>query len=145
MNASFALDHPPDHELVARFRDGDAEAFEWLVKRHYPAVERFFRARLTGDRSLSEDLAQETFFHAAAHIDQLKNDLAFRGWLFKIARNTLSSHRRAQGRRIALPLLLALQRLAPARAGTAGIDNVAGCHAGRARHAVYTVVPGSIN
>ena len=100
MDASFSPDSPSDHELVAKFKTGDTEAFDSLLKRYYPAVERFFRARLTGDRSLAEDLAQETFLHVAVYIDQLKDDLAFRGWLFTIARNTLVSDRRARKRRI---------------------------------------------
>jgi len=68
-----------------------------LFRTHWPAVYGYLYRR-TGDRSLAEELAQETFTRATAAF------LGWRGgsplaWLYAIARNvTIDHHRR--GRRL---------------------------------------------
>ena len=52
-----------DRELVDRARQGDAEAFGQLVRRHQQRIHRL-AAHLLRDRAEAEDVAQETFIRA---------------------------------------------------------------------------------
>lgn len=67
--------------------------------------------RLTGDRDVAEDLAQDTLLLAWRQADTLRNPDAWRPWVFGIARNLYlrwhRSHYRDQARRT--PLLLPQQ------------------------------------
>jgi len=48
-----------DEELLGEFQQGDAGAFERLLRRHRSPLYTFF-VRMLGDRARAEDLAQET-------------------------------------------------------------------------------------
>ena len=50
--------------------------------------------RVTGDRTLAEDLAQEVFLRAFRHAARFRGDSSVRTWLFVIARSVLASHYR---------------------------------------------------
>jgi len=69
-----------------RDRVADAARFATLTERYYPHVLRFL-TRQTGDPDLADDLTQETFVAAFRHRSQLRDDEAFPGWIFQIARN----------------------------------------------------------
>lgn len=73
--------------------------FAVLFDRHYPAVAGFLRRRL--ERSLADELASETFlqaFDGRGRYDVTRGDA--RPWLFGIACNLLSRHRRGEARRL---------------------------------------------
>ena len=71
-----------------------------LVDQHYRAV--FGSAyRLSGSVIESEDLTQQTFMLAQAHLTQLREPLAARGWLYTIVRREFL-HRRPLSTSIAL-------------------------------------------
>jgi len=82
-------------KLVQRARQGDQHAFGRLVEAHYCGVHAILTAR-TGDLSVAEDLAQETFLTAWTHLDQLRNDDAFPQWARQIARNLSASYWRSE-------------------------------------------------
>ncbi|MEV4419144.1 RNA polymerase sigma factor [Patulibacter sp. NPDC049589] len=87
---------------------GGAEAFGAVYERHGPAVMRYLIRRLGPD--VGEDAAHDVFvraFRLRAGYDAALGSVA--GWLFGIALNVASEHRRAEGRR-----LRALERLAGA-------------------------------
>jgi RNA polymerase sigma-70 factor (ECF subfamily) len=75
-------------ELVARVRAGDEEAFRLIFD-------------MVGDRSLAEDLAQETFVRAFRGLQTLREETKLSTWLFGIARNcaleSLRTRRRDAG------------------------------------------------
>jgi len=75
-----------DAELVAAVRAGDDGAFAELYRRHQPSVARFVRGRVR-DHGRAEDVVQETFVSALRRMRQTDSELAFRAWIFEIARN----------------------------------------------------------
>lgn len=82
-----------DRQLVERTLDGHVEAFNLLVWRWQHHLYNFL-LRLTGDRSLAEDLCQETFLRSYVHLRELRDSERFRSWLFHIAVNLYRSDRR---------------------------------------------------
>jgi RNA polymerase sigma-70 factor (ECF subfamily) len=76
----------PDPRTVELARRGDLPAFEELVRMFQADVYAFAR-HLTGDRTLAEDVTQETFLRAFRFLGGFKRDRRFGSWLFSIARN----------------------------------------------------------
>ena len=87
-------------ELVERVRAGDEEAFRLIFDRYSRPVLGFI-FDMVGDRSLAEDLAQETFVRAFRGLGTLREEAKLSTWLFGIARNCaleqLRSRRRDAG------------------------------------------------
>jgi RNA polymerase sigma-70 factor (ECF subfamily) len=73
-------------ELVARVRAGDEEAFRLIFDRYSRPILGFI-FDMVGDRSLAEDLAQETFVRAFRGLQTLREETKLSTWLFGIARN----------------------------------------------------------
>jgi RNA polymerase sigma factor (sigma-70 family) len=86
-----------DAELVEASRRGEHAAFGHLVER-YQGVVCAVSYSSTGDRVLSEDVAQETFIAAWRQLDQLRETVRLRSWLCGIARNLGRKARRRTGR-----------------------------------------------
>lgn len=117
--------HTDDDQRMIRLQDGDRGAFDEIVIQWQGPLFGFF-LRNTHDRSLSEDLVQETLLRLyRASWDYLPTG-QFKGWLFRIARNLLIDHTR-RAARDALVRRVRLQR---------------GDHEGEAAH-VLTLLPGN--
>jgi RNA polymerase sigma-70 factor (ECF subfamily) len=82
--------------VVALARTGDEGAYAVLVRRRQLQI-RGMLLRLCRDRSLADDLAQETFLQAWRRLHTLKSDGAFGGWLRQIASNAWLQHVRQRG------------------------------------------------
>jgi RNA polymerase sigma-70 factor (ECF subfamily) len=85
--------------LLERARARDGEAWRRLVSLYQPLVLRWCgRAGLSAQDA--EDVSQEVFGSAAAHLGEFRRDRpgdTFRGWLHVISRNAISLHfRRTQ-------------------------------------------------
>lgn len=81
-------------DLVARAKRGDGEAFAQLYRRYLNEVYGFVAARLS-DRDAAEDATQAIFVRAMQSLDTCREDAAFPGWLFAIARNVVTDRYRA--------------------------------------------------
>ncbi|MGZ8595760.1 MAG: RNA polymerase sigma factor [Actinomycetota bacterium] len=92
-----------DHELVARARDGDADAFGALVARHQRAAFRvaWLIARDPGE---AEDAVQEAFVKAWRAMPRFRADAPFRPWILRIVSNEARNRARSARRRDALVL-----------------------------------------
>lgn len=91
-----------DHELLARWRDGDQESGDALVQRHFRPIFRFFRARL--DRDV-EDLTQQTFLGCLEAADRFIPGRPLRPYLFEIAHRQLLKYlHKHRGTRRAFPI-----------------------------------------
>jgi RNA polymerase sigma-70 factor (ECF subfamily) len=92
-------DPTEDARLVKAVVAGSEDAFAALYDRHGGAVYAA-AARLTSDRSIAEDIVQETFltlWNRAEQFDPTLGSLA--AWLLTIARNRTVDRLRAAGRR----------------------------------------------
>lgn len=85
-----------DRELLDGWCEGDSEAGDALIRRHFEPICRFFRSKLGDD---VEDLIQRTFQICVERRDRLDDRDCFRGFLFGIARHLLLDHLRAHYRR----------------------------------------------
>jgi RNA polymerase sigma-70 factor (ECF subfamily) len=88
-----------DELLVRRFRDGDPDAGNRLVSRHYVSLMRYLQ-RLAGTHA-AEELHQQTWHSVLDHLDRFDPSTAgggFKAWLFRIATNKANDHWRSRGR-----------------------------------------------
>src|SRR5689334_21485484 len=99
-----AVRHDPGNEarLVRAAQQGDRPAFAALVEAYWDRLYRFLY-QLTRDRHQAEDLAQEAFLRALAHLDRFAAGTNFRAWLFRIAHNAFANQHRAARPRVSLP------------------------------------------
>jgi RNA polymerase sigma factor (sigma-70 family) len=114
-----AVDHQTltDAEVIAASGE-DARVFAVVFDRHYDSIASFLRRRL--DSALADELAAETFFRAfdgRGRYDTARPDA--RPWLFGIAANLVSRHRRAEARR-----LRAFARVVERPSHDAGLDAI---------------------
>lgn len=87
-----------DRVLVQRVqRDGDAQAFEQLVRRHQGLVRAQLRRRLHGDVAQADELAQEVILRLWRKLGQYRGEARFGTWLFRLAYTVFLEHHR-QGR-----------------------------------------------
>jgi RNA polymerase sigma-70 factor (ECF subfamily) len=77
--------------VVALAGNGDAEAFDELVRRKQAGVRSLMR-RLSNDRTLAEDLAQQVFVEVWKSLAKLDSPAAFSGWLKRISVNVWLQH-----------------------------------------------------
>jgi RNA polymerase sigma-70 factor, ECF subfamily len=89
-----------DEELVARYgqapgAEGARALLEELFRRHRAEVVAWCY-RLTGDRALAPDLAQDVLARAYASLQGFRHDSKFTTWLYVIARNRCRDEQRAR-------------------------------------------------
>lgn len=89
-----------DEELMERYRDGDAGAFDTLYGRHKGGVFRYL-ARQCGNHGIAEELFQDVWMNLirarAAYTVQAK----FTTYLYRLAHNRLIDHYRAHAANVA--------------------------------------------
>lgn len=83
----------PEVLIVNLARNGDAGAFEELVRRRQSSVRNLMR-RCCNDVSLADDLAQQVFLKVWLNIRTLREANAFAGWLKKLAISIWLQHLR---------------------------------------------------
>lgn len=92
-----------DADLVGRARQGDAGAFDALVRRHLPAAYAVALARL-GEPADAEDVCQDAFVTALQRIEECRQPERFAAWLLSIVRNRSHDYARARAVRAAAPI-----------------------------------------
>lgn len=88
----------PDLELIDRWRAGDAQAFEELVRRHERRIFGLL-LRMLGNRQEAEDAAQDTFLNLHRHGHRFRREARFSTFLYRVAMNAALNRRRSLGRR----------------------------------------------
>lgn len=94
-----------DKQLVARIREGDQDAWQECIDLYEGRLIAFARSRLT-DRSLAEDIVQETFMGFLKALPNYDDNTPLESWLFSIAAHKLIDAMRRIGRRPTIPLIL---------------------------------------
>ncbi len=84
-------------ELLARCRQGEAQAWDELFDLHYAATGRFV-FQLASDFTLedTEEICQETFLTVIKSLNTFKGNSQFQTWLFRIAANKARDYRERQ-------------------------------------------------
>src|ERR1700752_695197 len=94
-----ALREEPDSTLVAATKNGESQAFEFLVKRH-EAKTFSIAFRITRNREDAQDVVQQSFHKAFVHLDRFQEKSSFSTWLTRIVINEgLMCLRRTRSRR----------------------------------------------
>jgi len=75
-----------DNQLMLQVRDGNVEKLAVLFERYHVMIYNFC-LRLTGNRSISEDLVQDVFIRILKYRSSYQGQDKFTIWLYKIARN----------------------------------------------------------
>jgi RNA polymerase sigma-70 factor (ECF subfamily) len=86
-----------EQRLLQQAQEGDRAAFATLVQRYWDRLYRWLY-NMCHDRHSAEDLAQETFLKAFAHIARFRPGTNFAAWLFRIAHNNFANLYRSQTR-----------------------------------------------
>ena len=91
-----------DTSLVARVKQGDAAAYDALVRRYVRRATAMAR-RLLGNEEDAEDLVQDAFIRALERIHQFDDTRPFGPWFFRLLLNAGLNARKARTRRTTEP------------------------------------------
>ena len=102
MNTSTAValqtaDAHGDQEIVQRVLAGETALFELLMRRYNERLYRAARA-ITRDEREAEDVVQQAYLNAFAHLRQFKAEAQFSTWLTRIAVNEALARVRRRAR-----------------------------------------------
>jgi RNA polymerase sigma factor (sigma-70 family) len=75
-----------DHELVASVRRGDDRAFEKLYERYQRRIAAYVYG-MVNDYGRAEDITQEVFISALRRMRETERPIAFKPWIYEIAKN----------------------------------------------------------
>jgi RNA polymerase sigma factor (sigma-70 family) len=89
-------------ELLERFRQGDAEAFEALFRQFQGEVYGWI-VRIVRDRGAAEDFTVETFWRIYRARGRFDSEASFGAWARRIATNLAIDHVRRQRPEVELP------------------------------------------
>jgi RNA polymerase sigma factor (sigma-70 family) len=97
------MSDPNDDELIARYQQGDEQAFRELVDRYKNLVFAVV-ARSAVNPSRVEDLAQEVFLRIHRGLPYFRGDAKLTTWIYRIVFNLLSqeAERRRNSREVPL-------------------------------------------
>ena len=89
-------DGPSDHRLVSAVRDGDDHAFEILYTRYQRRISGYVYG-MVKDHGRAEDITQEVFVSALRRMRQTERPIAFKPWIYEIAKNAcIDAYRRGR-------------------------------------------------
>jgi RNA polymerase sigma factor (sigma-70 family) len=75
-----------DHRLVAAVRRGDDRAFEALYARYHRRIHAYIMG-MVKDHGRAEDITQEVFVSALRRMRETERPIAFKPWIYEIAKN----------------------------------------------------------
>jgi RNA polymerase sigma factor (sigma-70 family) len=87
-----------DEQLVDQIRQGDEEAYRFLVERHKQYIYTLVY-RMVEHRETAEDLTQDIFIKLYRSLAQFRGDAKFTTWLYRLTSNLVTDYRRAQRRK----------------------------------------------
>ncbi len=88
-------DRAEDRSLLQRFLQGEEKAFELLVEKYYPRIDRLAQ-QVVGTPMTAEDIAQEVFLRAYRALPRFRGESSLYSWLYRITINLCLNHLRRQ-------------------------------------------------
>jgi RNA polymerase sigma-70 factor (ECF subfamily) len=95
------MDERTDEQLMIAVLKGDGDALTELVERYHGPLLGYLCWLLNGDRSLAEDLVQETYLRLLKS-DSFQHERPFKPWLYAIATNLARDYSRKERHRVHL-------------------------------------------
>lgn len=92
-----------DHELIVAVRAGSDRAFEELYGRYVARI-RAYVLGMVGDHGRAEDVAQDVFIAALRRLRETSQPVAFKPWIYEIARNACIDEFRRRRRALEVSL-----------------------------------------
>ena len=92
-----------DGELVAAVRQGSDRAFEELYSRYRERIGAYILG-LVRDHARAEDIGQEVFISALRRLRETDRPIAFKAWIYEIAKNACTDEFRRTRRAREVPL-----------------------------------------
>jgi RNA polymerase sigma factor (sigma-70 family) len=111
-----------EHELVAAVRRGDDRAFEELYSRYRGRIGSYVFG-MVGDHQRAEDIAQEVFISALRRLRDTERPIAFKPWIYEIAKNACIDEFRRTRRTREVPLQEDEDDAAPMPLVANGVDS----------------------
>ncbi|NNE74983.1 MAG: RNA polymerase sigma factor [Acidimicrobiales bacterium] len=87
-----------DNELVRAAVEGDTDALDQLLRRHYDRIYAVCR-RLAGNDADAQDATQEALITLARRLDRYDGRAKFSTWAYRVATNACLDELRRRGRR----------------------------------------------
>jgi RNA polymerase sigma factor (sigma-70 family) len=94
---------PGDHDLVSAVRRGEDGAFEELFSRYRGRIWGY-ASGILADADLAEDVTQEVFISALRRLRDTERPIAFKPWIYQIAKNACIDEMRRTRRNLEVPL-----------------------------------------
>jgi RNA polymerase sigma factor (sigma-70 family) len=91
-----------DHELVRAVRLGEDSAFEELFSRYRSRI-RAYVSGMLADVDRAEDITQEVFISALRRLRDTERPIAFKPWIYQIAKNACIDELRRTRRHVEVP------------------------------------------
>ncbi|MEO8682472.1 MAG: RNA polymerase sigma factor [Vicinamibacterales bacterium] len=104
-----------ENDVVQRLREGDEAAFTHLVETYHGPLIRF-ALLFVGDRSVAEEVVQDTWMAVLSGLDTFEGRSALKSWIFSILAN------RAKTRGVREKRTVAFSDLAPADPDGPAVD-----------------------
>ena len=95
----------PELAILRKAQRGDERAFAVIVRMYQTPVFNYI-LRLTGDRSLAEELTQEVFLRVFQGLPRFSLRCKFTTWMFQVTKNRVLDELRARERRPLRPVAL---------------------------------------
>lgn len=96
--AALQLDTLPDDLLVHLAQEGEAGAFDTLIRRHHDKAHALAMGMMRNDAD-ARDCVQDAFLNAWRKLDSFRGDAKFSSWLFRITHNACLMRMRRRRRR----------------------------------------------
>jgi RNA polymerase sigma-70 factor (ECF subfamily) len=93
--------HLTDEDIMTAVKEDRVEMLAVLFERHHVRLYNFL-LRLTGNRTVSEDLVQEIFVRILKYRTSYRGESKFLFWVYQIARNVHKDHLRKNRNEIPL-------------------------------------------
>lgn len=96
-------DEHDESALVERFRQGEREAFDEMIRKYEPFVRKLV-GRYVKNEDEAKDVSQLSFLRAFERRASFRGESSFRTWLYRIAVNLSLNHIRRGARDVSIEL-----------------------------------------